>query len=292
MSDAPTTDTTGEDLAASAETAAVSIISSGTPLRCLTRLPTALVDEARVTFDVDGISLAAVDPPNVSMIHLEAHAAGFESYQLCDEDASHTVGVNLDRLQSALGFARMRGDGDPISVDLFTDPDRLRVTVTRPDQGLQRREEWFCLDPESIREKPNNPDLDLPCYADPDVAGFRDAVHAFGPDHAELRNDGQGGLVLSAGLDENQHDEGEQRVIFPNSVWADDEHELDEVAASSLFSLDYLDSVSSALKKSRADRLTVNWGDEFPVRLAFEYEEWGYEGEFAIAPRIGSGDTA
>jgi proliferating cell nuclear antigen len=265
----------------SREDAAVSILTSGTPIRCLARLPTALVEESTLHFDADGLHLQAVDPANVGMIEVTAHADGFEAYR-CADELDLTIATSLDRLQSVLSWARMRGDGDPVTLDVFTDPDRIRVTITRPDQGLNRSTEWFGLDPESIRAEPDVPDLDLPCVATPDVDGFRDAVTAFANDHAAVEYDGKGALVLV----DDRSDDVTERFTFPDAAWvAEDTAEAEAVGTSSLFSLDYLEDMAGAIAKSRAEKCTVRWGEQYPVFMQFEHPEWGFEGRFALAPR-------
>lgn len=276
-------DRTDEFDATTSDEAAVSILTTGDPIRSLVQLPTTIVNEATVRFDADGIHLRAVDPANVCMVDLTAHAEGFDAYRMPDPDAEIVVGMNLARLASALGWARKRGDGDPVTLDVLTDPTRVRVSVTRPDQGVKRTSEWFGIDPDSIREEPDGPDLDLPCYADPDIRGFHDAVTAFGPDHAQVAYD-DGTLVLTSDYDDD--DMGEDSVFFPNAAWADGE----DANASSIFSLDYLEDVAAAVKRSKADKLTLNWGEEFPVIIDVAHEEWGFDARYLLAPRIQGDD--
>lgn len=39
---------------------------------------------------------------------------------------------------------------------------------------------------------------------------------------------------------------------------------------------------------SKADRLLVKWGDEFPAEFHFEHDDWGFEGRYMVAPRLES----
>lgn len=281
MSDAMTDDRDDELAASTDDDAVVSIISSATPLRAWCRIPTALVDEARVHFEADGIHLTAVDPANVGMVETTAHAEGFTAYRCPDDFDGITVGMNLSRLQNALQWGRMRGDGDPVSLDVLTDPTRIRVAVTRPDQGVKRTSEWFGIDPESIRMEPDVPDLDLDCYADPDITAFYDAVEAFGPNHAAVRYEPDT-LVLDAEYD----DDGTEAVYLPNSAWT----ENGDSEPSSMLSLDYLEDMAKGVKRSKADTLTLNWDAEFPVFLDFQHEEWGFESRYLLAPRLSKDD--
>ncbi|MFB6179553.1 MAG: hypothetical protein ABEI77_07520 [Halorientalis sp.] len=45
------------------------------------------------------------------------------------------------------------------------------------------------------------------------------------------------------------------------------------------------EDMAEAIKSSKADHLTVHWGDELPVELHFEHEEWGITSQFVLAPR-------
>lgn len=263
--------------------AAVNVLTHGDPLRSFLELPVALVDEAKGRFSEDGLHIRAVDLANVGMVDVTAHASGFERF---DANSERVVGLNLDRFQSAAGWARKRGgDGDPVGIDVRADPDRIRVDITRPDQEMKRISEWHAIDTDSLRMEPDIPDLDLPCRAQPPVDGFYEAVSALNDtrhDHATLTRDGST-LVLRA----ENGDEDREAFYFPNAAWHVDDS--DETPAS-IFSLDYLDDMATGLKRSKADRLTLSFGQEFPAILAFEHEEWGFEGRYLLAPRIGSDD--
>ena len=81
---------------------------------------------------------------------------------------------------------------------------------------------------------------------------------------------------------------GVQTCALPISWDSRDEDAAE--ADSSVFSLDYLTDMADALATGKADRVTVKWGEEYPARFAFEYEDWGFSGHYMVAPRIQSGD--
>jgi hypothetical protein len=276
--------------------AAVSILTYGDPIRSFTELLEPLTEEYRLHFDEDGITVSGVGVANVAMLNdLHAPAEGFDTFEVRD---GFTFGLNLDRFKDAVSWARKRGgDGDPVAIDVFRDPDRMRVTVVREDQQMKRETEWFGIDTASIRDEPEMPNLDLPLKARPGVEPLREAVKALKPiNHAFVTCDGttfqvastDSGSVdlLDAGNDPDE-DKGavEDVISFPNAVESDDTD-----ARSSIFSMDYLDDVTKALKKSKADRVTIRWSEQFPTRLKFEHDDWGFSGEFFIAPRIESED--
>jgi len=86
-------------------------------------------------------------------------------------------------------------------------------------------------------------------------------------------------LVLKSDGDDDTTD----TLTFPNAMLSDD----GDGDTSSLFSVDSLRDMADAVKSSKADKLTVHWGDEFPTKLRFEQEEFGFNGTFLLAPRIG-----
>ncbi|WP_158055955.1 beta clamp domain-containing protein [Halorussus halophilus] len=282
-------DTRNDELAPETDDdAAVSILTYGDPIRSLARLLKPIAEEYRVAFDDDGITASATDAATVSMVDLHAPAEGFDQYEVRD---GHTFGLNLDRFRNAVKWARKRGgEGDPVAIDVFRNPDRMRVTVVREDQQMKRETEWFGISPNSIRDQPEMPDLGLPLSARPGVEPLREAVKAMksAEDHTYVTcddstfvlastKDGSTDLSEREGSDSN----AEQAISFPNAVTSDDTD-----ARSSIFSIDYLDAITLALDKSKADRVTVRWSEEFPVRLQFEHDDWGFEGQYLIAPRI------
>jgi proliferating cell nuclear antigen len=269
--------------------AAVSILTHGDPIRSFTELLSPIADEWRIHFDDDGLSARGVDPANVAMLDVAAPAEGFDAFEVRDD---HTFGLNLDQFSGAVGWARKRGNGDPVAIDVFRDPSRMRVTVVRDDQQMKRETEWFGIDPDSIRTEPNSPSFNLPLKARPGVEPLRDAVKAVkSTAHcAYVTCDGAAFKVATTedgttDLLQDDRDNVEDAISFPNAVTSEDTD-----ARSSVFSLDYLDDITKGLKKSKADRVTVRWGQEFPTRLKFEHDDWGFEGHFMLAPRIQSED--
>ncbi|GGL33849.1 hypothetical protein GCM10009037_16800 [Halarchaeum grantii] len=282
-------DTTDADVGPTPETPSndvvATIVTHGDPIRSLTELASVVVDELRLHVTEDGLEFTAVDPANVGMVDASAPAEGFSKF---DVEREVTVGLNLHLFEKAVSWARKgrSDDGDPVRIQILDDPARVRVQVTRPDQSVARRTEWFSIDPDSIRPEPDIPDLDLPCTATPNVTALRHATGAFERDHAHLSRSGTT-MLLGTNADGDTTPDGEaddelgESVMFPNAA-----HDMGDEGVSSVFSLDYLGDFAQALKSSKADRVTIRWGDQFPVKLAFEHEDWGFAGEFMLAPRI------
>ena len=269
------------------------ILTSGAPIRAWATIAAQTVDEARLHVTDDGLRITANDPANVVMVDYEFHAEGFKRYEL-DGD-KFVFGLDLDQFTSTIDWARKRGDGDPVSIDVFEDPTRMRVSVTRPDQGMKRVTEWFGIDPEGIRPEPEVPDLDLPNKADPQPRALHEGIDVIDEDIAWVTRDGQKLVIAttdgSHSLDGKQLVDDEpdvtDTVYFPNCAWSEDEG---GDGASTLFSMDYLESVTAGVKQAKMDHVTVHWDEEFPVRFAFEQSDWGISGQYMLAPRLQSDD--
>jgi proliferating cell nuclear antigen len=278
--DAPDISTDNDD------EAVVNILTYGDPIRSFAEAISPLTDETVLRIDEDGLHTTHIDPANVGMVDMTAHAEGFERFEISEPIA---VGLDISRFQNAVSFARKRGgDGDPVTIDIFADPVRIRVGATRPDRGMKRYSEWFHIDPDSIRKEPDVPNLTLPCRADPQPRALKDGVHGISDKYVRVTRDEQTFMLASkddlGDVDDDDEDWVADTVLYPNSAW--DERDDGEEAASSLFSIDYLEDFADALVASKADRVTVCWAEEHPTKLRFEHDEWGFEGVYMLAPRI------
>ena len=264
------------------------IVTSADPLRSLLELPQALVEECRVHLEDDGLKIRAVDPANVGFVSLSVPASSFETYAVAD---SLTIGLPLDTLAKSVRFARKRQD-DPVRVDVLPEGERarLRAAALRPNQRMRRVSEFYTINPDSVREEPDVPGIELPNIAAPDVDALGDAI-------AELKRlnervwfsrDGETFIIGSQPLGESQLDEDHpvvDTVAFPEAAWSENG---EESARGSVFSMGYLSDAVGALDAAKADRVTLSFGDEFPTRIRGEWVEWGFTATFMIAPRIES----
>jgi proliferating cell nuclear antigen len=262
---------------------AVRIDTSGRVIRPLLAPITALLDEAKLHFDADGLSVTGVDPANVGLLDLHAPPAAFDSY---DHDGAVTVGSPVGTLATAVSDARLgKSTDDPVALRLSETSTTVDVTREYDGTTLTQSGEHLNIDPDSIREEPDIPDLDLPATATCSPSAFKAAVQHVDAvaDHAVVTAaDGQ--LVIAA---EHEDATGQYGTAAQVDVPVDG---LDEPVRST-FSLDYLTDIARALVKAKVDTVTLRFGDEFPLRAAFERtadETTLYEGEFALAPRIGS----
>ena len=226
-----------------------------------------LVDECKIRLNEDDLSIRAVDPANVGMVDLTLDAAAFESY----EADGGVIGVNLAKLEDFVGMA----SGDQL-VELELDEETRKLKI-RMD-GLSST--LALIDPDSIRQEPDIPDLDLAADIVLEGAQLDRGIKAADmvSDHVRLRVDADA---------EAFHIEAEgdtDDVDFTLST--DDLIALTAGAADSLFSLDYLKDMNKAIPKDA--EVTVELGEEFPVKIHYAVAEGQGNVTYMLAPRIQS----
>jgi len=226
-----------------------------------------LVDECKIRLNEEELSIRAVDPANVGMVDLTLEAAAFESY----EADGGVIGVNLDRLEDIAGMA---GSDDLVHLELDEETRKLHIEV----EGLSYT--LALIDPDSIRQEPDIPDLDLPAEITLEGAQLNRGIKAADmvSDHIRLRVDE---------TEETFHIEAEGDTDDVDlKLTAEDLINLTAGPADSLFSLDYLKDMNKAINADAEVR--VELGEEFPVKLHYEFSEGLGNVTFMLAPRIQS----
>ena len=242
------------------------IISADT-LRTTLDAVSVLVDECKIHLNEDGLAIRAVDPANVGMVDLELSSDAFESY---DADGG-LIGVNLSRLEDIAGMADA---GQLIHLELDEETRKLHIQIDGLEYTLA------LIDPDSIRQEPDLPDLDLPATVVIEGADLDRAVRA-----ADMVSD-----HIALGVDEADElfyvdAEGDTDDVHLE-LGVDDLIDLEVGPAHSLFSLDYLKDMNKAIPKDA--EITAELGDEFPVKLHFDLAEGQGSVTYMLAPRIQS----
>jgi len=226
-----------------------------------------LVDECKIRLNEEELSIRAVDPANVGMVDLTLEAAAFESY----EADGGVIGVNLDRLEDIAGMANA---DDLVHLELDEETRKLHIEC----EGLSYT--LALIDPDSIRQEPDIPDLDLPAEITLEGAQLDRGITAADmvSDHIRLRVDEDA---------ETFHIEAEGDTDDVDlELTAEDLIDLTAGPADSLFSLDYLKDMNKAIASDAEVR--VELGEEFPVKLHYEFAEGLGQVTFMLAPRIQS----
>ncbi|WP_251342083.1 DNA polymerase sliding clamp [Haloplanus halophilus] len=242
-------------------------IVSASTLRDALDSVSVLVDECKVRLNEDGLSIRAVDPANVGMVDLSLDSAAFESY----EADGGVIGVNLTRLEDIAG---MGNAGDLVHLELDEETRKLHIRIDGLSYTLA------LIDPDSIRQEPDIPDLDLPARIVVEGNQLDRGITAADmvSDHINLRVDEAA---------ETFHIEAEgdtDDVDF--ELGTDDLIALEAGPADSLFSLDYLKDMNKAIPGDA--EVTIELGEEFPVKLHYEFAEGLGNVTFMLAPRIQS----
>jgi len=226
-----------------------------------------LVDECKIRLNEDGLAVRAVDPANVGMVDLDLGAGAFESY----EADGGVIGVNLARLEDIVGMA---SSDDLVHLELDEETRKLHIQMDGLSYTLA------LIDPDSIRQEPDIPDLDLAAEIVVEGAQLGRGITAADmvSDHIRLRVDaGEEAFYVEAQGDTDDVD---------LELGADDLIDLTPGAADSLFSLDYLKDMNKAIPADA--EVTVELGEEFPVKLHYEFAEGLGRVTYMLAPRIQS----
>lgn len=240
------------------------IVSSGTLLAALDSV-SVLVDECKIRLDEAGLTIRAVDPANAGMVDLRLDASAFESYETDDE----TIGVNLTRLEDIAGMANA---DDLIHLELDEKTRKLHIQIDGLEYTLA------LIDPDSIRQEPDLPDIDLPATAVIEGRDIDRAVKAADmvSDHIALGVDADDDYfyVDAEGDTDDVHFELDRDELI--TLTAGDAH--------SLFSLDYLKEMNKAIPNDA--EVSTELGEEFPVNIHFDIAEGDGTVTFVLAPRI------
>jgi len=241
------------------------LIATVSDLNDFFEAPGTVVDELKLTAAEDSLETRVVDPANVAMVDQELKTDVFESYQGNGE----VLGLNLNRVQDILSMS----DSDAM-IELELDPEtrKLHISVNGLEYTLA------LIDPDSIREEPDLPDLDLPATA---VMEGRDLSRGLTAadmvsDHIALQvteSPNQFKIAAEGDTDDVELEKDEDDII-----------DLNAASVESLFSLDYLNDMETAISKD--SELTLHLGDEMPVFINHKFAEGLGSTRYMLAPRI------
>jgi proliferating cell nuclear antigen len=226
-----------------------------------------LVDECKIRLNEEELSIRAVDPANVGMVDLALEAAAFESY----EADGGVIGVNLARLEDIAGMAN---SGDLIHLELDEETRKLHIAIDGLSYTLA------LIDPDSIRQEPDIPDLDLAAEIVVEGAQIDRGIKAADmvSDHIRLRVDETDEAFFIEA--EGDTDDVDLELTREDLI------ALTAGPADSLFSLDYLKDMNKAIPGDA--EVTIELGEEFPVKLHYGFAEGLGNVTFMLAPRIQS----
>ena len=224
-----------------------------------------LVNEAKFNVTSKGLTLRAVDPAHVAMVDLELKSSAFEEYKADDME----LGIDLDKLS---GIMKLATAEDLVSLEYDEESNRLIVRIG----NLVRR--MGLIDTAGMPDS-KVPHLELPAKAIVRASELSKGVRASEAvsDHLALSIDKDSFELFAEG------DTDTVNLKLPKSL-------LVELHApgkfKSLFSIDYF---SNMIKPVRGDdTITINLGNDNPIRVDFDIAEKNGHVTYLLAPRIES----
>jgi len=240
---------------------------TGERLNSLIDSVTVLVDECKIQLSPNGISIRAVDPANVGMVESKLGKSAFETFN----SNEGVIGVDLLRLEDIAGMAK---DSDIISLTLDEETRKLLIEF----DGLKYT--LSLIDPDSIRQEPDIPDLDLPSSTVIEGHQLNRFVTASDmvSDHLTLGvNESDKEFFVEA-----QGDTDDVEITLDQ----DDVIDMTAGEAKSMFSLDYYKDMNKAIPKDA--EVTIELGEEFPVKMYYSTSDGECDVTYMLAPRIQS----
>lgn len=229
-------------------------------------------DEAILRVGKEGLDVALTDPGNVMVHFVDIDAAAFEQVP----GGQFALGMNLERLQDAIDKAE---DHSTVTLALNTETRRLNVTYGNVDVDLAM------IDPDSIRDEPDLPDVELPNRWSMTPEQFADGVDVVDlvTDHIRMSVDAGDGTLTLRG----EGDIDTATVTFGPGDFVD--HEFHETAES-LYSMDYIKEITKGMKGAgvASDGVQFRAGNELPLRVFWDYADGHAEVQALLAPRIES----
>jgi len=222
-----------------------------------------LVTEVRLKITKEGMSLVALDPANVAMVHFSMPAELFSKFEV---EKDEVLGVNLDNLNAVL---RRCGMGS--SLTLAREENTLKLSI---HDKIKRD---FTLALISIEGE----DRELPTWE------FKSVIKMDAQHFVEVVEDC---LVVSDActfMTEPNKFVVEARGLNTARVeFSSDEIEIYSDVSTARFSLEYLAKFIRGAKI--ANKVEINFSDNHPMRLNFPSGKVMLS--FVLAPRVEQGD--
>lgn len=234
-------------------------------------------DEAKIQVHEHGLEVQLVDPSNVFMTDVFLAADAFEEYAV-EQDT--TIGVHVDELQKLVRRARKQHDDE---LTLSIQEHELAATVARgyENHNVVSQGTMGLIDPKSVRDEPDIPDLDRDVHVTVDAAPFIDAL-SYGVGAADV--------VEIAVKGVNQHTNalyiGGETATRDESVAVDS---IDtDTTARALYSTDYVADILSGIGDVDPEMVTLTFDDEYPATFEMHCDGVPMQVKYMVSPRVQS----
>lgn len=244
-----------------------------------------VADEYRLQFNPEGIHTAVIDPANVLMAEATLDP-GITGEYVPEPGIVPTFGMNGRLYKRAISEAKKgRGNDTGEKVEFSFDYERRRLETSHEseigDHTIEYGSKFSTIDPDSMRRKPDVPNIDLPVETTIGRRAFTAALgRAETKTHKYLRiRTDEGSLIFEAEEDDGT---GEDNVTIHGVVPEDGKN------VSSLYSVDYISDIRKGLEAAKPESVRVKLGDDYPINIFAELPDVGLEFTYMLAPRIKS----
>lgn len=238
---------------------------------------TNLVNEAKIHVSDEGFNIKAVDGAHVAMADMTIEKNEFDVL----ETEERVLGVNLNNLLSQV---------NAIGNEIVFENDIEKTIHLEIDENNKTLKLWgspgamsfnlSLIDPDSIREEPDIPDINLPSQIGIDSKYFTHAIRVANGQGKHLR--------LETDTDNSQfHMASEGDTSSWDSTLDEDYLAIENLIAADaggMYSLDYFNDIQKGIPSGTV--MNIELGEEVPVKLSFRFPDQEIVVTYLVAPRI------
>lgn len=232
-------------------------------LKEVVELSSCIVEEVKLSFKKDHLSLRAVDPSHVAMIELNLSKNAFEEFKTSEQD----IGVNLNKMKDMLRVVS--------SEEMFIwgwESKRNRILL----QVGNLKRSMLPVDLGGMTD-PRVPDLTLPSKVTVDMNELKKGIRA-----AESISDHVAFIISPEDFRmEAEGDTEKMELAMTRTAGITDITAPGQM--KSLYPLDYLTAMVKAIA---APYVTILMANDYPARIEFQIGGGVGDGAYLLAPRI------
>ena len=222
-----------------------------------------VVEDARFEFKEDKMQATVVDASHVAMIDMRVDAAAFDTWEIEEQN----LALELRKIKDLISLGAA---DEMIEMAYTTDSGVLTLNLGKIDKNIRP------LDASTVNS-PNLPNIEIPSSIEISGASLAQA----------LRSAKQVGDLVNFSIDANSftvHVQGQTDSVTVS--FSKDELESLNCAdpARSQYSLTYLVPLSKVF--GSLDKVKLGFGESFPLRLEFSFNDGAGEVVYFLAPRV------
>lgn len=224
---------------------------------------TVLVEECRVFFEDDELTIRGTDPGGVGLVLIEMSDDAFSDATINAGEACLDFDEMTDMIKTV---------GTEEEVDLEIEGHELNINTLDLSFTLS------LIDPNTLKRDRSKPDLDLPAEVVLDSSVFQRGIEAADlvADHVEFGiNASNSAFYMEAKGDMN-------RVILQKEK--QDLETLTTEPVASTYSIEYLKDICNAIPQDT--NVSINLGEDYPAEISFDIIEDNATVTYFISPRL------